>query len=406
MKETRTSQRNLPDAPIAEKKDSVLTIHDDTRVDPYFWMRLTDEQKKAEKPDEQTQKVLDYLNAENKYTETALKHTEGFQGELYEEIVGRIKQTDESVPYKNNGYWYYTKYEEGKEYPIHCRKKESLDAEEEVMLNVNELAEGKEYYAASGLQVSPNNKILAFGEDDVSRRIYTIRFKNLETGEFLADKIENTSGSGAWANDNATYFYTTKNKVSLLSEKIWRHKLGTDKDVMVYEEKNPSYYIGVYKSKSKDYVMIWNSSTLSTEFHYLDANKPTGKFQSVTPREKEMEYNVTHFGDKFYIVTNWNAKNFRLMETPVNATGKENWKEVIPHRTDVLLQDIEVFKNHLVVSERKNALTQIRVINQQDKSEHYLDFGEACYVANVSVNPDFNTDLLRYSYSSMTTPNS
>ncbi len=406
MKETKTSQRNLPDAPVAEKKDSVLTIHDDTRIDPYFWMRLTDEQKKAEKPDGQTQKVLDYLNAENAYTEAAMKHTKDFQTKLYEEIVGRIKQTDESVPYKDNGYWYYNKFEEGKEYPIYCRKKESLDAEEEIILNVNELAEGHDYYSAAALNVSPDNKILAFGEDIVSRRIYTIRFKNLETGEFLPDRIENTTASGAWANDNATYFYTTKNKVSLLSEKIWRHQLGSDKDVVVYEEKDPSYYIGVYKSKSKDYILIWNSSTLVTDFHFLDANNPTGNFTQVTPREKEMEYDITHYGDKFYILTNWNAKNFRLMETPVNATSKENWKEVIPHREDVLLQRIEMFKDHMVVSERKNALTQLRVMNQKDKSEHYIDFGEACYVASISINPEFNTDLLRYSYSSLTTPNS
>ncbi len=405
-KKNPTVNRDLPPAPIAEKKDSVLAIHDDTRVDPYFWMRLTDEQKKAEKPDEQTQKVLDYLNAENDYTEAAMKHTKDFQGKLYEEIVGRIKQTDESVPYKDNGYWYYNKFEEGKEYPIYCRKKESLDAKEEIILNVNELAEGHDYYSAAALNVSPDNKILAFGEDIVSRRIYTIRFKNLETGEFLPDRIENTTASGAWANDNATYFYTTKNKVSLLSEKIWRHKLGSDKDEVVYEEKDPSYYIGVYASKSKDYILIWNSSTLVTDYHFLDANNPTGKFTQVTPREKEMEYDITHYGDKFYILTNWNAKNFRLMETPVTATSKENWKEVIPHRDDVLLQRIEMFKDHMVVSERKNALTQLRIINQEDKSEHYIDFGEECYVANISINPEFNTNLLRYSYSSLTTPNS
>lgn len=231
-----------PDAPVAAKADTILKEHGQTRVDPYFWMRLSDEQKRAESPDAHTQEVLDYLNDENSYTSQVLSHTEDLQTKLYDEIVGRIKQTDESVPYMSNGYWYYTRYEEGGEYPIYCRKNGSLEAEEEVLLNVNEMAEGYGYYSAGGLRVSPDNKIMAFSEDTLSRRIYTIRFKNLETGEFLEDQIENTTGGGAWANDNKTFFYTTKNKVSLLSEKVYRHELSTqpEADVMVYHEKDPS----------------------------------------------------------------------------------------------------------------------------------------------------------------------
>ena len=398
-----------PDAPVAAKADTLLKEHGQTRVDPYFWMRLTDEQKRAENPDDHTQKVLDYLNEENDYTKTVMSHTEDLQQKLYDEIVGRIKQTDESVPYFTNGYWYYTRYEEGGEYPIYCRKNGTLEAEEEILINVNELAEGYDYYAAGGLNVSPDNKILAFAEDTLSRRIYTIRFKNLETGEMIEDQIANSTGGGAWANDNKTFFYTSKNKVSLLSEKIYRHELGTlqQADVMVYHEKDPSYYIGVYKSKSDDYIIIWNSSTLISDYHVLDANNPKGSFKQFIPRdEKAHEYSIAHFEDKFYIVTNWDATNFRLMETPVNATGKENWKEVIAHREDVLLEGIELFNDYMVVDERKNGLSNLRIINQTSGDEHYLDFGEPAYNAYTSVNAEFNTNVLRFGYTSMTTPNS
>ncbi|GAF01460.1 S9 family peptidase [Saccharicrinis fermentans] len=398
--------QQLPQAPLAEKKDSAITFHEHTRIDPYFWMRLTDEQKNAENPDEQTQKVLQYLNAENNYTDSVMHNTKQLQENLFNEIVSRIKKDDESVPYFSNGYWYYVKYQEGKEYPIFCRKKDSLNNPEIVFLDVNQLAEGHEYYAIGSLTISLDNKILAYAEDTVSRRIYTLRFKNIETGESIQDEIPNVSAGGAWANDNQTYFYTSKNKVSLLSEKIWRHKLGDDitKDVMVYHEKDPSFYLGVDKSKSDKYIIIGASSTLVSDYHILDANNPTGQFKPFTPRGTEHEYYISHFQDKFYIVTNDKAKNFRLMETPEDATDISNWKEVIPHRDDVLLEGIDIFKNYLVVSERKNALNHIRIINQKTKEEHYLKFEEDVYVAQTSTNPEFDTNILRYSYSSMTTP--
>lgn len=404
----KISASAYPEAPDALQKDSVLTIHGDSRKDPYFWMRLTDEQKMAEDPDAQTQRVLDYLNSENAYTKTVMKDTDSLQKKLYEEIVGRIKQTDESVPYFKNGYWYYTRYEEGKEYPIYARKKGTMEAEEELLLNVNELAEGHEYFSVNGLTVSPDNKLLAFGTDTLSRRVYYIQFKDLETGKMLDDKLDNTTGGGAWANDNKTFFYTTKNKVSLLPEKIYRHTLGknSEQDELVYEEKDPSFYIGVSKSKSDEYVIIWTGSTVSSDFYILDADKPNGEFRQFASRERDHEYSIEHFQDKFYVVTNWDAKNFRLMETPENATSKENWKEVIPHREDVLLSEIEVFNDHLVVSERSNALTQLRIMDQNNKEEHYLEFDEPAYVAYTSVNPEFNTNKLRYIYSSLTTPTS
>jgi len=394
--------------PIAPKKDSVIVTHDHKRVDPYFWMRLSDEQKNAKKPDAQTQQVVDYLNAENDYTKKMLKHTEEFQQELFDEIVGRIKKTDESVPYFKNGYWYYTKYEEEKEYPIYCRKKGSLDAKEQIMLDVNTMAEGKDYYAVSGLRISPNNKILAFGEDDVSRRIYTIRFKNLETGEFLPDKLKMAQAGGAWANDSETFFYTVKNEVSLLSEKVLRHKIGTPtkKDDIVYFERDPSFYIGVYRSKSGKFVIVYNSSTISSDYHILNTDNPEGVFEQFASREDKHEYSIAHFEDKFYVVSNRDAKNFKLMQVPDNATSEKNWTTVIPHREDVLLEDVEVFKNHLVISERKNANTYLQVINQNSKEKYYIDFREEAYVAYVGTNPEFDTDKLRFGYSSLTTPRS
>lgn len=394
--------------PIAKKQDSILDAHGDRRVDPYFWMRLTDEQKVAKNPDAQTTEVLNYLKGENDYTLQEMKDTEKLQETLYNEMVGRIKQDDESVPYYKNKYWYYTRYEEGQEYPIYCRKKESLTASEEIILDVNEEAKDYEFYSVRGLTISPDNKILAFNEDTLSRRIYTVRFKNLDTEAFLEDQIPNSDGGGAWANDNKTFFYTSKNKVSLLSEKIARHTLGTDysQDEVVYEEKDPSFYIGVYKSKSSKYLIIYNSSTLVSDYHILNADDPTGDFRQFTPREDRHEYSIDHFEDKFYIVTNWDAENFRLMETPLSTTNKENWKEVIPHRQDVLLDDIDVFSNYLVISERSNALTHLKVIDQRTHDEHYLEFDEQAYVVYSSVNPEFETETLRIVYSSLTTPGS
>ena len=402
------TQSQFPAPPVAVQKDTVLTVNNHSRTDPYFWMRLTDGQKESKVPDAQTNRLLDYLKAENAYTKTVMKSTETFQDKLYNEIIGRIKQTDESVPYFKNGYWYYHRFEGKQEYPVYCRKKGSLKASEEVLLDMNKLGGKYAFYNVGDLEVSPDNKLLAYSEDTVSRRVYTIKFKDLETGEILPDKIENTNGDGAWANDNKTFFYTSKDKVSLLPVKIWRHQLAAkpQTDVLVYSEPDPSYYIGVERSKSDKYIIIWNTSTLSSDYFLIRADKPEEKPVNFTPREKVHEYSISHYGDKFYIVTNWNAKNFRLMETPENATSKENWKEVLPNRDDVLLSSIEIFKDYLVVNERKNANTQLRIINQKTKQEHYLDFGEPAYVADIDINPEFDTNLLRYNYSSMTTPNS
>jgi oligopeptidase B len=399
---------NSPFAPVADKEPYALEAHGDIRIDNYYWMRLSDEQKTTKKPDAQTEKVLNYLKAENAYLENILGHTSQFQEALFEEMKGRIKEDDESVPYFKNGYWYYRRFEAGQEYPLYCRKKQSLDAPEEVMLNVNEQAAGYDYYNAGGLSVSPDNKILAFAEDTLSRRIYTIKFKNLETGKMLDDAIPNAQGGACWSNDNQTVFYTSKNEVTLLSEKIMRHQLGNpvSDDATVYHEPDKSFYIGVYRSKSGRYIIIGSGSTLVSDYRILSTDDPLGTFQQFTPREDDMLYSIDHFEDKFYIRTNWNAKNFRLMETDARNTRKDNWKEVIAHRPDVLLEAMEVFNGFLVVDERKEGLTQLRIINQKNGDEHHLEFGEPAYTAYISTNPEFDSELLRFGYTSLTTPNS
>lgn len=396
------------EAPVAKVEPKELTVHGDTRVDDYFWMRLTDEQKEAEKPDEQTKAVVDYLNAENAYLEEVMKHTESLQDSLFNEIKSRIKEDDQSVPVSKNGYSYYTRYEKGADYPLYCRKSLEEGAEEEIMLNVPEMAEDYSYYAVGGRSVSENNQLLAYSVDTVSRREYTIYIKNLETGEIFEDKIDDTSGGITWANDNKTIFYAKKDPITLRSYQIYRHEIGTDSedDVLVYEETDDTFGCGVFKTKSRDYIMIASYQTLSTEYRYLDASNPTGEFQVIQPRERDLEYSVDHFGNDFYIVTNLDAKNFRLMKTDVSNTSKENWKEVIPHRSDVLLEGIDIFKDYLVVSERKNGLSNLRIMPWDGSDEHYVSFNDPAYSTNTYGNPEFDTDTVRFYYSSLTTPGS
>lgn len=381
-------------APTAAKKPKELTIHGDTRTDNYYWLNNREDPA-----------VIDYLKAENSYLDQVMAQTKGFQEKLFQEMKGRIKEEDQSVPYKHNGYFYITRYEVGQEYPIHSRRKGTLDAAEEVMLNVNELAKPFKFYNVAGLSVSPDNKLLAYGEDTLSRRIYTIRFKNLETGEMLADQILGTTGGTVWAADNKTVFYTIKDPVTLRGYKIMRHRLGTsaEKDVEIFNEKDETFSAFVYKTKSEKYIVIGSYATLSQEYRVLEANNPEGNFRILQPRERGLEYDIDHFGDKFYIRTNWNALNFRLMETPEKATTKENWKEVIAHRSDVLLEGMDIFKDYLVLSERKNGITQIR-IRPWNGTEHYVQFPEDAYVAYTTTNLEFNTDELRIGYQSMTTP--
>ncbi len=382
--------------PIAKKKEHKLTIHGNTRIDNYYWLN------ERENPE-----VIKYLEEENAYTKNKLKHTEAFQEKLFNEFKNRIKEQDESVPYFLKGYYYYTRYEIGSEYPIYCRKKNNLEANEEIMLDVNKLAKDYDYYSAFDAGISTNNKILAYAEDTVSRRKYTLKFKNLETGENLPDAIGNTTGGIAWANDNKTIFYVVKDD-ALRGYKILRHVLGTpvEDDIEIFHEKDETFDLFVYKSKSDAYIIMGSYSTLSKEYRFLDANNPRGNFKIIQPRERNLEYDVYHYGNHFYIKTNLDAKNFRLMKTSVNKTEKENWIEVIPHRPNVLIEGIEIFSNYLVVNERNNGLNQLRVINWLGNSDYYIDFGEETYSAYIGTNPEFDTDILRFEYTSLTTPNS
>ncbi len=403
-----TQASELSTAPDAAQKPHTTDIHGLQLQDDYFWMRLSDEQKAAKESDAQTTEVVDYLKAENAYTKEAMAPTEGLQEKIYEEIVGRIKKDDESVPVLDKGYWYYSRYEEGKEYPYSCRKKGSMEAAEEVMLDQPAMAEGHTYFAIGGRSVSPDNNLLVYGVDTISRRQYTLYIKDLATGEVFADRIPETTGGATWANDNKTLFYTKKDPLTLRSSQVYRHVLGTDvsEDVLVYEEKDETFSCGIGKTKSEAYLMIASYATVSTEYRFLDANDPNGEWKVLQPRERDLEYSVSHYGDDFYIVTNRNAKNFKLVKTSTDATTYEHWEDVLGHRDDVLLEGIEIFNRWLVVDERKNGLTQIRLIRWDGSEDKYIPFNDPAYSAGVGANPDFNASRLRYGYTSMTTPSS
>jgi oligopeptidase B len=405
------NKRELPPPPMAKKIPHELTDHGDNRIDNYYWMRLSDEQKNApeDQRDQQTKDVLEYLHAENDYTKKALAHTDDFQKKLFEEMKGRIKETDQSVPVKLNGYWYYTRYEAGKDYAFNCRKKDSMESgTEQILIDGPAMAAGLDYWALGGISISESNRLMAYSEDKLSRRIYTVRFKNLETGEMLSDILEGVSGNALWANDEKTVFYVKKDDVTLREFQIWRHTIGTPQaqDVLVFQEDDEQFSCFVYKTKSRKYMVIGSSQTLSSEYRVLEANNPTGQFRIIQPRERNHEYGIDHYGDKFYITTNWNARNFRLMECPENNTTKENWKEVIPHREDVLFEGIEIFKNYYVASERQNGLNQLKVVKWSDNSSYFIPFQDPAYSAGVGGNPEFDTDVVRYGYSSLTTPSS
>ncbi|MET0464906.1 MAG: S9 family peptidase [Chitinophagaceae bacterium] len=388
--------------PVAAKKPKELIAHGDTRMDEYYWMN--DFFKKG--PD--SANVVAYLKAENDYLDTMMADTKELQTRLYAEMKARIKEKDESVPVFNNGYYYYSRTDEGKQYFKYCRRKGSMDAAEEVILDADALAEGHGYFSVGVLAVSPDTKKLIYAVDTVSRRQYVIYIKDLETGKLLEDQIKGTGTDIAWGNDNNTFFYVHNNPKTLLSEKIKRHSIGTaaSKDVVVYEEKDPSNYIGVSKTRSRKFIVISSEATLSSEVRILDADTPLQEFQVFQPRMKEVLYDIDHWNDKFLIVTNLDAKNYKLMETPVKNTSKDHWKDVIAHREDVLLEDISAFKDYWLIEERKEGLVRLRIRELSTGNEHYIDFGEPAYSAEASFNPEFNTGVIRFDYESMTTPHS
>jgi len=384
--------------PVAKIVPKTLEKHGDKRIDNYYWLN------ERENPE-----VIDYLNKENEYYQKSTAHTKQLQDDLFLEMKGRIKEDDSSVPYFYNGYYYITRYETGKDYPIYARKKGSLDAKEEILFDCNEMAKGHSYFNLGGLNISEDNKWAAFGVDLVSRRQYTIQIKNLETGEILPVKLENTTGGSTWAGDNKTLFYTRKDAQTLRSDKIYKHTLGTEPsaDVMVYHEKDDTFNTFVYKEKSKKYLVIGSSSTLTSEYQILDAKNPNGEFKIFQKRTRGLEYSISHYGDSFYIVTNKDkATNFKLMKTPETATSAENWKDLIGHRKDVLLEGIEIFKDYLVVEERSNGLNKIQIRPWNGKGEYYLPFESETYTAYTTTNVDFDTEILRYGYQSMATPSS
>lgn len=390
-----STNSTAPKAKILPKK---LKKHNEIRIDNYFWLN-----------DRENPEVIDYLNQENAYYETMTAHTKDFQKELFEEMKGRIKEDDQSVPYLYNGYYYITRFEKGQDYPIYSRKKGSLEAKEEILFDCNELAKGHAFFQLGGLSVSPDNRYASFGVDTVGRRIYTIKIKNLETNEILPDVIENVTGGSVWANDNLTLFYTRQDKVTLRADTVFKHKLGTlaTADSLVYEEKDDTFNVSVGKEKSKKYIVIGSESTLTTEYRILPSDTPDGEFKVFQPRVRGLEYSISHFGDSFYILTNKDkATNFKLMKTPENATEKKHWKEVIAHREEVLIEDIEIFSNYLVVEERSNGLNHIRIMPWSGEGEYYLPFGSETYNAYTTTNVDFDTDVLRYSYQSLATPSS
>ena len=388
----------IPTAPVAIIKPHTLEKFNDVRIDNYYWLN-----------DPKNPQVIAYLNEENAYYNVMTANTKEFQKELFKEMKARIKEDDQSVPYLYNGYFYLTRFETGQDYPIHSRKKGSLAANEEIMFNCNEMAKGQSYFNLGGVSVSPDNQFATFAVDKVSRRIYDIQIKNLNTGEILPDIIKNATGSSVWANDNKTIFYTKKDTITLRSDKVYKHVIGTNplNDELIFEEKDDTFDVFVYKEKSKKYIVIGSSSTLTNEFQILNADTPNEKFKIFQPRVRGLEYNISHFGNDFYILTNKDkATNFKLMKTPETATLKEHWVDVIPHREDVLIEDTEIFKDYLVVEERSNGLTQLRIMPWSGKGEYYLPFESETYAAFTTTNVDFDTDILRYGYQSLGTPSS
>nr|MBN2276595.1 S9 family peptidase [candidate division Zixibacteria bacterium] len=393
---TINSYTSSPAPPVAKKVTHTVTVLGHERSDDYFWMR-----------DRENPEVTAYLEAENAYTDQILKHTENLQDKIYNEILGRIKEIDLSVPIKLDDYYYYSRTEEGKEYRIYCRKKGSLEAVEEILLDLNQLAEGKEFLALGVYRVSPDHKLLAYAIDDVGSERYNLHIKNLETSQILPDYIEDIAANLEWANDNRTFFYTVHDD-TWRPYRLLRHSLGEDpgKDRIIYEEPDDGFWLGISKSKSRKYLFLSFGNKTTSEHRFLDADNPRGNFRVIHPRQQDMKYNVDHHGDKFYIMTNENAKNYKLMVTPVNRPAKKNWKEIISHDDSVKIDDFELFKDYMVVYLRENGLQKIMITGFNDHSEYTIDFPEPAYSIIAHSNPDFNGHMLRFTYESLVTPES
>jgi oligopeptidase B len=381
--------------PLADKRPVELESHGDVRIDDYFWLNERDD------PD-----VIAYLDAENAYADSILAATSGLKQRLVDEMTARIKQEDVSAPYRHGDYLYYRRYEEGKEYPIYCRRKSSMDADEEVLLDVNVEAGDAPYYSVQGFQVSPDHTLAVYGIDKVGRRFYDLHFIDLETGAKLPDVVENATSNFLWAADNQTIIYVKQHPETLRWERVHRYTLGSDRNELVYEESDETFNTYVYESISGRYIFIANFSTLSTEIRYLEADAPDEKPKVFLPREDEHEYFVTDGGDRFYVVSNDGAANFQLFEAPLADTAREAWSVVLPHRDDVLIENVDVLRDHIIVSGRRAALTQLEVIDRDSGEMHVIDVGEDVYEAFSGDNYEFDSTVFRYDYESMTTPES
>ncbi len=381
--------------PAPEKRPVTLELHGDARVDDYYWLR------ERENPE-----VIAYLEAENAHTEKTLEPFKGLQSVLFEEMKARLRQDDESAPYKRGDYFYYSRYAEGGEYPIYARKKGSLDAPEQILLDVNKLAGDADYYSLVGFEVSPDDRIAAYAVDNVGRRFYDLYFLDLETGELLADKIDDMTANFEWANDSQTVLYGKQHPETLRSYRVFRHTLREANDTLVYEEADETNYLYVTKSLSSEYFYLVSTQTLSTEVRYLSANAPQDSATVFLPREANHEYFVTDGADRFYVLSNDGAKNFRLVEAPLDDTSKSAWQEVVAHRDDALINDFDVFKDYMVVTIVEKGLAQMEVMNRESGDIKRIDFGEDVYTAYSNDNHEFDSDWFRYIYESMTTPES
>ncbi len=385
--------------PIAKKIPTILEKHGERRTDNYYWLK-----------DRENPEVVAHLEAENNFYKKMTAHTKPLQKSLFEEMKARIKEDDSSVPYLYNGYYYLTKFETGQDYPIYIRREGREDAKDEILFDCNKMAKGKKYFNLTGLSISKDNNLVSFSVDYVGRRIYALQIKNLSTGKILDDKIENVTGESTWADDNEHLFYSRQDSGTLRSDRIYRHIIGqnSDEDVLVFHEKDETFHVSVGKEKSRKYLLITCSSTLTTEYRYALAAKPKSRFKIFQKRKRGLEYSIAYYNNYFYVLTNKDkAENFKLMRTVENKTSSENWEEVIAHREDVLLEGIEIFKDYLVTEEREMGLTKIKIIPwTKDFDSYYLPFKLETYAAYPSVNMDFDTDLLRYSYQSLATPSS
>ena len=393
-------------APTAEQRPVKLEAHGEIRVDPYYWLR--DDSR-------QDPEVLAHLAAENAYTQAVLAHTEPMQQQLFDELVGRIRQDDASVPYQRGEWWYYRRYEEGREHPIYARRRGSAEGPEQIMLDVNTLAQAHDFYQIGALSVSPDGRWLAFAEDTVSRGEWTLRIKDLDSGEKLPSRVENISTSLAWADDNETLFYVRQQADTLIPYQAWRHRRGGDPgdDVLIYEESDPQFYMVLSRSRSDEYIVVYSLQTVSTEARLISTAAPEADPVVVLTRERDHEYFIEPVGDTLWIRSNWQAENFRLMRAPLDGSAdRSTWEEVIAHRNTAMIEDFSLFREHLVLEERSGGMLKLRVMplsdgdgdGDGDGDDFYIESDEGAYTAEIDINPSMDTTVLRYSYSSMATP--